>query len=292
MKKNRQSMNNLPRLSIIIPTLNSEMVLPVCLRSLINQNYPKAKFEIIVVDNESSDKTVEIAKSFGAKLFLVKGQPSQACTQRNLGAEKAKGKYLLFLDHDMELSKNLLKNFAEKVSKTKDIPDAWYIPEKIVASSPLFSKIRNFEGSFYNATVIAAVRIIKKEKFDLTSEKYDPVLSNGPADWDMDIQLKKLGCRFDIIDESLYHHEERFTYWQYITKRGDWIEGIDLYKAKWKKKDAKIYSDIVKKQFGIYYRLIMVFIENGKWKKLIPNFHLYIFVLLIKILVGLMYLFK
>ena len=285
-------MVNLPKISIIIPTRNSEKILPICLKGIVNQNYSKAKFEIIIVDNESSDKTVELAKSFGAQVFLVKGPPSQACVQRNFGAEEAKGDYLLFLDHDMEMSKNLLKNFAEKVSKTKDTPDAWYIPEKIIASSPFFSKIRNFERSFYNATIIDAVRIIKKEKFNLTSEKYDPILSSGPADWGMNIQLKKLGCKFDIIDEPLYHHEERFTYWQYITKKGDWIEGIDLYKAKWKKKDLKAYNEVVKKQFGIYYRLIGIFIENGKWRKLIPNFHLYIFVLLTKILVGLMYLFK
>ena len=281
-----------PLVSVIIPTRNSEMVLPICLRSLIKQNYPKAKFEIIVVDNESSDKTVEIAKSFGAKVFLVKGQPSQVCTQRNLGAEKARGKYLLFLDHDMELSKNLLKNFAEKVSKTKDIPDAWYIPEKIVASSPLFSKIRNFEGSFYNSTIIEAVRIIRKEKFNLTPEKYDPRLSNGPADWDMDLQLKELGCKFDIINESIYHHEERLSYWRYVTKRKDWVKGIDLYKAKWERRNIEAYNNVVKRQFGIYYRLIGVFVENGKWKRLLPNFHLYLSILITKILVGLMYLFK
>jgi len=283
-------MANLPKISIIIPTRNSEKILPICLNGIVNQNYPKAKFEIIIVDNESSDKTVGLAKSFGAKTFLVKGSPSRACAQRNLGAEKAKGDYLLFLDHDMEMSKNLLKNFAEKLSKTKDTPDVWYIPEKIIANSPFFTKIRNFERSFYNATIIDAVRIIKKEKFNLISERYDSILSSGPADWAMDIQLEKIGCKFDIIDEPLYHHEERFTYWQYITKKGDWTKGIDLYKAKWKKKDPNVYNKVIKKQFGIYYRLIGVFTENGKWRKLIPNFHLYIFVLLTKILMGFEYL--
>ena len=285
-------MINLPKISIIIPTRNSERVFPVCLESVVRQNYPRRKFEIVVVDNESSDKTVEIAKSFGAKIFLVKGQPSQVCTQRNLGAEKARGKYLLFLDHDMELSKNLLKNFAEKVSKTKDIPDAWYIQEKIVASSALFSRIRNFERGFYNATVVDAVRIIRKERFNLTPERYDPILSSGPADWDMDLQLKELGCKFDIINEPIYHHEERLSYWRYVIKRKDWVKGIDLYKAKWERRNIKIYNNVVKRQFGLYYRLMGVFIEDGKWKKLLPNFHLYLSILITKILMGLMYLFK
>lgn len=293
MKVNSRKVCNktLPMISIVIPTYNSEKVIELCLRAARNQNYPKNRFEIIVVDNYSRDRTVEMSKSLGAKVFLQGGVSPQVCAQRNLGAEKARGEYLVFLDHDMELSKNLFKNFARKALKSNSNIDAWYIPEKIVGKNFLWNKIRNFERSFYNSTVIDAARIIKKEKFNM-SEKYDIRLASGPADWDLDIQLKEMGCKFGIIDECVYHHEKYLSLWKYLTKKRKYIGGGLIYQKKWKKRSKKAYNEIVGKQYSAYYRLIRVFVENGKWRKVVKNFHLYIAVLFIKLLVGITYLCK
>jgi len=278
----------LPTISIIIPTYNSEKVIESCLKAAKNQNYPKNKFEVIVVDNYSKDRTVPIAKSLGAKVFLLSGVPSQGCAQRNLGAEKAELEYVFFLDHDMEMSRNLLKNFAEKVVETNNKVDAWYVPEKIVGNGPLWTEIRTFERSFYNSTVIDAARIIKKEKFEMT-EKYDMKLSFGPADWDFDIQLKEMGCTFGIIDECVYHHEELVSLWKYLTKKTKYTDGSLIYQEKWKKRSKKAYNGIVSKQYSAGYRLIGIFFENGKWKKVAEGFHLYIAVVFIRLCVGIMY---
>lgn len=281
-----------PFVSIIIPTYNSSKVLKVCLQAACFQNYPKEQFEVIVVDNYSHDATEQLARSFGVKVYLVKGKPSQGCAQRNLGARISKGEYLLFLDHDMEMSKNFLENFAHDVDRTKNSIDAWYIPERVIANRKFFSKVRTFEKSIYDGTVINAARIIKKEKFNLTNDKYDPKLSNGPADWDMDIQLRVLGCHFGTTNGFIYHHEESLTFWEYITKKRFWVYGIELYKAKWRKSDINMYHTVIEKQLGFYYRYIGVFIENGKWKKMISNIHIFLFLLMTKMLVSLVYIFK
>ncbi len=281
-----------PSVTIIIPSYNSEKVISLCLTGAASQNYPIGKYEVIVVDNYSTDKTRELAKSFGAQVYLLKGKPSQGCAQRNLGAEKSKGEYVLFLDHDMEMSKNFLENFAHDVNKTENTIDAWYIPERVIAGNDFFSKVRTFEKSIYDGTVINAARIIKREKFDLTNDKYDPKLSNGPADWDMDIQLRVLGCKFGTTSGFIYHHEESLTFWKYVNKKRFWVSGIELYKIKWRKKDINIYNTVIKKQLGFYYRFIGVFVENGKWRILIPNIHLFLITLMTKILVSLVYIFK
>ncbi len=278
----------LPTISIIIPTYNSEKVIGSCLKATRNQNYPKDKFEIIVADNYSKDRTVSISKSLGAKVILVEGVPPQVCVQRNLGAEKAQFEYLLFLDHDMELSRNLLKNFAEKVLETNNKVDAWYVPEKIVGNGPLWTKIRNFERSFYDSTVIDAARIIKKEKFERT-EKYDVKLSSGPADWDLDIQLKEIDCTFGIIDECVYHHEELLSLRRYLTKKTKYTNGGLFYQEKWRKRSEKAYNEIVRKQYNAWYRFIGVFFENGKLKKVAKGFYLYIAIAFIKLCVGVKY---
>lgn len=282
---------NYPSISVVIPTLNSGGLLANCLDSIISQKYPKSKIEIIIADNGSQDNTHEVAKKYGARVVIVSGKPPQVCQQRNIGAQKSSGDWLVFLDHDMVLSQNLFKNFAALVNKKPSV-DAWYIPEKIVTGSKILTILRNFERQFYNGTSIDAVRIIKKISFLKTESMYDPSLSNGPADWDLDIQLKNINCKFDTIKKPLYHHEERFGLLSYILKKGNWIGGIDKYKKKWQKKYHGKYRWIIEEQFGLRYRIFTVFMERGKWKKTTTHPILYLGVLSIKLAMLLLSLVK
>lgn len=92
-------------LSIVIPTKNEEEYLPKLLESIRHQTVQPT--EIIVADAHSTDKTREIAKSFGAKV-VDGGMPSVG---RNLGAKHASGDLILFLDADVELRD---RTFLEK----------------------------------------------------------------------------------------------------------------------------------------------------------------------------------
>ncbi|MGV7116658.1 glycosyltransferase family 2 protein [Paenibacillus kyungheensis] len=106
---------NLPFLSIIIPARNEESRIVPLLRSLQEQRF--TSFEILVVDDDSSDKTVAVAESFGAKVLQNEGVgKSSACWY---GAEQATGSWLLFLDADTKFESteglnNLLQFYQEK----------------------------------------------------------------------------------------------------------------------------------------------------------------------------------
>jgi glycosyltransferase involved in cell wall biosynthesis len=279
-------MSNLPSISIIIPTYtSSEQYIEMCIGSIINQDYPKSKLEILVIDNESKDNTINIAKRLGAIVYTVKGKPPQVCGQRNLGAKKAKNEYLLFLDHDMELERGLLLNFSELVNRSRLTIDAWYIPEKIKASSWLLERIRNYERNFYNATIIDAARIIKKSFFLKTPTMYDVSLAQGPADWDMDIQLKLLNCKFGILNNSIVHHEEKMSFLNYLNKKDSYSKGSLIYINKWRN-NKKIYDDIVSRQFGAFYRLIGIFVDGVKEKKSIMNPIYYIILIILRLYIG------
>lgn len=280
-----------PSISVVIPTKNSAWILPVCLSGLKKQHYPKNKIEIIIADNDSTDSTVLLAKKANAKLVNQKGRPPLVCQQRNLGAKKAKHQWLLFLDHDMELGSTVLADFARQLSKHPDT-FAWFIPEKIITGSKLLSKIRNFERQFYNQTPIDAVRIIKKSVFFKTANQYDSALSAGPADWDLDIQLKQLGCRFGSLTRPLYHHEERLNLFSYVFKKGTWLGGLEIYKSKWQKKYKGKYQYIINQQFGLKYRIITVFFEKKKWKKVVKHIDLYLATLGIKLAMLCLSLYK
>ncbi len=88
--------------SVIIPALNEEVVIAKCLASLVRQDFPADSFEVIVVDNGSVDRTIEVARSFGTSLRLTILQKSNSSISalRNRGANAAKGQYLAFLDSD------------------------------------------------------------------------------------------------------------------------------------------------------------------------------------------------
>jgi glycosyltransferase involved in cell wall biosynthesis len=85
-------------ISFIIPTLNAQKVLETCLRSISKQNFPKNNYEIIIADGGSTDKTVEIAKKYSAKIIFNPLKTAEA--GKAIGIKNAQGKYLALIDSD------------------------------------------------------------------------------------------------------------------------------------------------------------------------------------------------
>lgn len=106
-----------PKLSVIIPAYNEQNYIGDCLKSLLSQSY--ANFEIIVVDDGSTDKTLDIVKKLQASTFSQNHKgPGSA---RNLGASNAKGEILIFVDADMTFEKDFLKDLVAPILKKKTI---------------------------------------------------------------------------------------------------------------------------------------------------------------------------
>jgi glycosyltransferase involved in cell wall biosynthesis len=118
--------NNL--VSIVIPTKNSAFFLRECLRHIRLQSY--SKIEIIIVDGGSTDNVKELANEYKCKIYTYNPRVEKgifdAPHKRNYGMEKAKGDYVYWLDADMELSKNLIK---EAVGLCEKGADAVILPE-------------------------------------------------------------------------------------------------------------------------------------------------------------------
>ncbi len=94
--------------SFIIPTLNEEKNLDLCLNSLMKQTMDD--FEAIIVDGGSKDSTVSIAKDYGFNVLEVeKKRPHDVSSAKNQGVKHSNGSYIFFLDADMEVDPNCVE---------------------------------------------------------------------------------------------------------------------------------------------------------------------------------------
>ena len=274
-----------------------------CLTSIAEQTY--SHLEVILVDNNSSDKTREIALKFTDKIFN-KGPERSA--QRNHGMIKiSHGKYVMFLDADMILAPKTVETCVSMIENGKWV--ALHIPE-FVLGKKYFSRVRRFERSFYDGTVIDGARFFKKSVFEEVGG-FDETMS-GPEDWDIDKKIKNIGPigLLPLINEypkasswkntrliiesgvdpngkwnAVFHNEKEFKLFEYLSKKKYYSASIDRYTKKWGRNDPDI-----RKQMSIGYRFFGVFLERYKWKRFILNPYLVFGVYFLRFLVGLQFL--
>ncbi len=139
----------MPKISIIIPTLNEEGYIGRLLGSIAKQSLQP--HEVIVVDCNSTDKTCAVvAKHFDALPLISLCGPKGISTQRNIGAAKATGDVLLFLDADVELQPNFLQDaVTEFKNRRLDIASAYFYADP---ASPKIDRIGTKAISLYHAT--------------------------------------------------------------------------------------------------------------------------------------------
>lgn len=277
-------------ISVIIATRNEEKNVERIINSIKEQSYPSDLIEIILVDNASKDKTREIAHSLIENVYNLTDEigldkvKNFRGAQVNFGATKAKGEILFFPDADMTFDKNLFKEFSDNIANSKK--DALYVPE-IVCGKGLFGKIRNFERSFYNKTCIDGIRVISKNFFEKIGGFDVKNIVFGYDDWDITKMIVEAGAKVDITHACLYHHEEWLDIKTYLQKKSKYSVDAEDYINKWGRQDNDI-----KKQFGLKYRYCGVFIEDGKWKKMIKHPLLTFGVMSLRVMIGIIYIFS
>ncbi|MCI8330684.1 MAG: glycosyltransferase [Bacilli bacterium] len=104
------------KFSIIIPVYNTEKYLKRCIESVLNQTYQN--FEIIIINDGSKDKSEEILKNYetNTKIKIIKQINHGVSYSRNVGIQKAKGDYIIFLDSDDLLEKDLLETINKNTN--------------------------------------------------------------------------------------------------------------------------------------------------------------------------------
>ena len=107
----------MPKFSIIIPVYNVRNYIKRTLDSVFSQSYKD--FEVIVVDDGSSDGSIDIAKEYDVK--IISSSHVGVSEARNIGEAKARGEYIIFLDSDDYWDKNLLKEVSRSLKNSPDL---------------------------------------------------------------------------------------------------------------------------------------------------------------------------
>jgi len=109
-----------PNITIAIPTFNEEKRIDTCLKSIFRQNYPYKKLEVIVVDDYSQDKTVQIAQKYPIKILYNGAHDGEV--GKMIAFKKSKGEFFYYLDADCELKgKDCLKKLIKPLMEDRTL---------------------------------------------------------------------------------------------------------------------------------------------------------------------------
>jgi glycosyltransferase involved in cell wall biosynthesis len=213
-------MNGKELVSVIVPTKNSDRTIERCLKSVKLQTYPAV--EAIVVDNYSSDKTQEIAKKY-AKLYL---EGPERSTQRNIGAQRALGKYLLFVDSDTCLTPTVVQECVSVANRYN--AQGAIVPQRGFGTG-FWAMCKVLEKSLYvGDELIESIHFIEKKTF-LDLGGYDERIAGGGEDWDLPIKMRKNGCRVVRVGSLILHDEGSLKLSQTIQKKYYYGKTMPVY---------------------------------------------------------------
>ena len=113
-------MVSVPFFSVVVPTYNRPERLASCLTAIAEQDYPRDRIEVVIVDDGSAMPMNEVVRPFESRLevTLLRQQNAGPAAARNAGAQRAKGPLLAFTDDDCMPSADWLSGFATRLAET------------------------------------------------------------------------------------------------------------------------------------------------------------------------------
>jgi len=180
-------------ISVIIPTYNEEKNIENCLKSLLNQTLPRDKYEIIVVDGRSEDRTVKIARKYADKVILQKSEGVGGA--RNDGIKLAKYDLIATTDADCIAPRDWLERIVKNF-ENKDIVCVYgqQKPLENTFKNKISLKLSNifiFFAYFFNIYLTVGANMAFRKKSFLSVGGYKSYSAGD--DFELPLRLKKKG---------------------------------------------------------------------------------------------------
>jgi glycosyltransferase involved in cell wall biosynthesis len=228
-----------------VPTKNSARVLAACLRSLQTQTHHE--FELIVVDNHSTDATFAIARTFTDRVYTHGPERS---SQRNFGAARSAGEYLLFIDSDMVLAPEVIRQCVAAAEADATFAAA-VIPEESFGTG-FWAQCKKLERSFYHGVEwMEAARFFRRDGFFAVGG-YDEALIAG-EDWDLSQRIARVG-RLARITSVIAHDEGAPSLGSILKKKLYYAVAFKRYARKQEHGSALQRQAGVLARYGLFFR--------------------------------------
>lgn len=227
-------------LSVIVPAYNAEKTIIPCIESLLKQSYPKDSYEIIVIDNLSTDKTAEIVKSYPVRC-LSEDKIKSSYAARNRGILEARGDILAFTDADCVTDPDWLRLGAAafssqeigcvsgEVQAYEPVTDT----EKYLAGKNELSQTKT-SADYPFPYPKTANAFYRKSVFERIGDFEKTWVSGGDADfaWRMQIETS---YKLVFIPEALVRHKHRATLSKMFKQCAKWGIGYSLLAKKYRR---------------------------------------------------------
>ncbi|WP_194767570.1 glycosyltransferase family 2 protein [Tamlana sp. I1] len=207
------------QLSIIIPIYNAEKQIKNCVESIINQNFKEGNFEIILVNDGSTDQSEKICLNLEKEIlgirYFTKENAGPGHT-RNYGLSYAKGEYIWFIDADDYLVPNVGKTLVKELESQLDMYVFGYqsvtengdIISKTTYLNEVLSPIQSLEKKYYTNTIWC--KLIKKSILKDNNITFREDV-RGPEDFHFSLRLLSVIKKLKTLDIICYNYLENPT---------------------------------------------------------------------------------
>lgn len=224
----------LPKVTIIIPAYNEEKSIKRTIETALSSEYPKGRLEIIVVDDGSKDKTLEIARKMQSNIVRVYTKINGGkASALNLGISKAKGEFIVTMDADTFIEKDSLAKLIMPF-KEKDVAS---VTPSIFLHNPnnfwrLIQQLEYLTGIFLRKTfaIMNSVHITpgafsayRKSFFDKYGG-YD--VGNITEDLEMALRIQSKGYRIENSPDAIATTLGPGTFMSLMVQRRRWYAGL------------------------------------------------------------------
>lgn len=211
-----------PFLSVIVPVFNGASVLPVVLSALRASTLPRPTWELIVVDDGSSDTSAAVAAEFADQVVSLPGPPRGPAYARNRGVDAARGEWVAFIDADVRVHTDTLATMREVIEANPGLDAVFGAYDDAPPAPGFLSQYRNLLHRYVHLSSAgeadsfwAGCGAVRRATF-LSVGGFDADRYPRPQIEDIDLgyRIKDRGGRILLRPEIQAAHLKRWTFWR------------------------------------------------------------------------------